>query len=77
LHICNIQLSYGMTDVFLICFSVVSPASFDNVAVKWIPELRHHAPATPVILVGTMTDLRQDAGVVSSSMRLRVCLILF
>ena len=67
--------SYAMTDVVLICFSVVSPASFDNVAVKWTPELRHHAPAAPVILVGTKTDLRQDAGVVSSGRQPRVCLI--
>ncbi len=27
-------LSYPQTDVFLVCFSVVSPASFDNVKEK-------------------------------------------
>jgi len=27
-------LSYPQTDVFLICFSIVSPASFDNVRAK-------------------------------------------
>jgi small GTP-binding protein len=27
-------LSYPQTDVFLICFSIVSPASFDNVKSK-------------------------------------------
>jgi Ras-related C3 botulinum toxin substrate 1 len=27
-------LSYPQTDVFLICFSIVSPASFDNVKAK-------------------------------------------
>jgi hypothetical protein len=64
-HSCNTQPSYAMTDVFLLCFSVVSPASFENVAAKWIPELRHHAPTTPVILVGTQTDLRHDAATVS------------
>lgn len=53
-------LSYPQTDVFLICFSVVSPASFENVRAKWVPEVRHHCPKTPVILVGTKLDLRDD-----------------
>lgn len=52
-------LSYPQTDIFLICFSVVSPASFENVRGKWFPEVKHHCPSTPVILVGTKTDLRE------------------
>lgn len=55
-------LSYPQTDIFLICFSVVSPASYENVRGKWFPEVKHHCPSTPVILVGTKTDLRDDAG---------------
>ena len=51
-------LSYPCTDVFLICYSVKSKESFDNVKVKWIPELRHHSPGVPVVLVGTKIDLR-------------------
>ncbi|KAF4516772.1 hypothetical protein B566_EDAN004611 [Ephemera danica] len=31
-------LSYPQTDVFLICFSVVSPSSCDNVTAKWDKE---------------------------------------
>ncbi|XP_026771080.1 ras-related C3 botulinum toxin substrate 1-like [Pangasianodon hypophthalmus] len=53
-------LSYPQTDVFLICFSLVSPASFENVSAKWYPEVRHHCPNTPIILVGTKIDLRDD-----------------
>ncbi|RKO97922.1 hypothetical protein CXG81DRAFT_15943 [Caulochytrium protostelioides] len=53
-------LSYPQTDVFLICFSVVSPPSFENVRTKWYPEILHHAPNTPTILVGTKLDLRDD-----------------
>lgn len=35
-------LSYPQTDVFLVCFSVVAPASFENVKEKWVPEIAHH-----------------------------------
>jgi cell division control protein 42 len=54
-------LSYPQTDVFLVCFSVVAPASFENVREKWFPEIRHHCPKIPAILVGTQMDLREDA----------------
>ncbi|ELP86043.1 RAC GTPase, putative [Entamoeba invadens IP1] len=53
-------LSYPQTDVFLICFSVVSPPSFDNVSSKWQPEVVHHCPKTPCLLVGTKLDMRED-----------------
>ncbi|XP_073324833.1 ras-related C3 botulinum toxin substrate 2 isoform X2 [Pagrus major] len=53
-------LSYPQTDVFLICFSLVSPASYENVRAKWYPEVRHHCPSTPIILVGTKLDLRDE-----------------
>jgi small GTP-binding protein len=53
-------LSYPQTDIFLICFSIVSPTSFENVSAKWYPEVSHHCPTTPIILVGTKLDLRDD-----------------
>eukprot|EP00045_Choanoeca_perplexa_P022305 m.9036 g.9036 ORF g.9036 m.9036 type:complete len:192 (-) comp9348_c0_seq1:227-802(-) len=54
-------LSYPQTDVFLVCYSVVSPSSFENVKEKWVPEIQHHCPKTPFLLVGTQVDLRDDA----------------
>lgn len=27
---------------------------------QWYPEVSHHCPSTPVVLVGTKTDLRED-----------------
>ncbi|ESO98948.1 hypothetical protein LOTGIDRAFT_187185 [Lottia gigantea] len=53
-------LSYPQTDVFLICFSVVSPSSYENVLTKWNPEVKHHCPDAPVIVVGTKIDLREN-----------------
>jgi len=53
-------LSYPQTDVFLNAFSVVNPSSFENVRAKWYPEVSHHCPNTPIILVGTKVDLRED-----------------
>jgi len=55
-------LSYPQTDVFLVCFSVVSPSSFENVKEKWVPEIKHHCPKTPFLLVGTQNDLREEPG---------------
>mmetsp|Transcript_378 Transcript_378/g.499 ORF Transcript_378/g.499 Transcript_378/m.499 type:complete len:198 (-) Transcript_378:135-728(-) len=57
-------LSYPQTDIFLACFSVISPNSFKNVADKWIPEIRHYCPNTPVLVVGTKTDLRDDKDII-------------
>jgi len=53
-------LSYPQTDVFLVCFSVISQSSFENVKTKWVPEIQHHAPNVPILLVGTKSDLRKD-----------------
>ncbi|KAJ7166660.1 small GTPase superfamily [Mycena filopes] len=51
-------LSYPQTDVFLVCFKVTSASSFENVRNKWVPEVRHHCPRVPFLLVGTQVDLR-------------------
>ena len=58
-------LSYPQTDVFLLCFALDEPSSFMNVKERWYPELNHHCPGTPIILVGTKEDLRDDPEVIS------------
>ncbi|KAM4690225.1 rho-related GTP-binding protein RhoV [Rhinophrynus dorsalis] len=65
-------LCYPDTDVFLVCFSVVNPSSFQNVVEKWIPEIRAHSPHTPVVLVGTQADLRDDVNVLINLSRCQV-----
>ncbi|KAF2295047.1 hypothetical protein GH714_031239 [Hevea brasiliensis] len=53
-------LSYRGADVFILAFSLISKASYENISKKWIPELRHYAPTVPIVLVGTKLDLRDD-----------------
>jgi len=59
-------LSYPETDVFLLCFSVVSPSSFDNIKSKWYPEVSHHCPEAKIMLVGTKIDLREDKATIEA-----------
>ena len=59
-------LSYPQTDVFLMCFSIASPISFDHVQQKWYPEINHHCPGVPIILVGNKTDLRDDPSTIAT-----------
>ncbi|KAF7637122.1 Ras-like GTP-binding protein Rho1 [Meloidogyne graminicola] len=53
-------LSYPDTNVILMCFSVDSPDSLENITEKWTPEVRHFCPNVPIILVGNKKDLRTD-----------------
>ncbi|KAI6095166.1 P-loop containing nucleoside triphosphate hydrolase protein [Pisolithus croceorrhizus] len=62
-------LSYPQTDVFLVCFSVASPASFENVKEKWFPEVHHHCPGVPCLIIGTQIDLRDDQAVIGKLAR--------
>uniref|UniRef100_A0A673M0I9 Rho-related GTP-binding protein RhoG n=1 Tax=Sinocyclocheilus rhinocerous TaxID=307959 RepID=A0A673M0I9_9TELE len=53
-------LSYPQTNVFIICFCIASPSSYENVKLKWYPEVSEHCPNVPILLVGTKKDLRDD-----------------
>lgn len=55
-------LSYANASVFLVCFSVASRTSFENIRDKWYPELRRYSPGVPFILVGTQSDKRSSSG---------------
>lgn len=60
-------LSYPGTDVFVICFSIFSPASFENVAKKWHPEITQHMDSKPpILLVGTKSDLRNKQSAIDA-----------
>lgn len=59
--------------MFLITFSVVEPASFDNAVnkvnfyyenkffKKWYPELKEMSPNVPKIFIGNKIDLREES----------------
>ena len=53
-------LSYPETDLFFICYSCFSPASFHNVKEKWVTELKYRMERPRYILVATKIDLRDD-----------------
>jgi len=53
-------LSYPDSHVILICFSVDSPDSLENVQEKWISEVLHFCAGLPILLIGCKKDLRHD-----------------
>ncbi|KAF7584439.1 GTP-binding protein RHO1 domain protein [Clavispora lusitaniae] len=59
-------LSYPDSNVILICFSIDSPDSLDNVLEKWISEVLHFCQGVPIILVGCKVDLRNDPATIKA-----------
>uniref|UniRef100_A0A915PM46 Uncharacterized protein n=1 Tax=Setaria digitata TaxID=48799 RepID=A0A915PM46_9BILA len=64
-------LSYPDTDVILMCFSIDSPDSLENIPEKWTPEVRHFCPNVPIILVGNKKDLRSDTQTVRELQKMK------
>ena len=44
-----------------------APASFANIKAKWVPEVKHFCPGTPIMLLGMKGDLRTSGGSDSST----------
>ncbi|XP_046355435.2 ras-like GTP-binding protein Rho1 [Haliotis rufescens] len=53
-------LCHEHTNVILMCFSIDSPDSLENIQKKWTPEVKQFCPNVPIILVGNKKDLRND-----------------
>lgn len=53
-------LSYINADLFLLCFDVNSAESFAELSRVWIPELRHHQPTVPIVLLATKVDVVEE-----------------
>ena len=52
-------LSYTDANIFLICYSVDSKDSYENVKAHWASEVAHHRAGVPTVLVALKTDMRQ------------------
>lgn len=55
------HLCYPGTDVFMLCFSVVKPTTFESAWTRWAEELTRIGAA--VVLVGTQADMRSSRAV--------------
>lgn len=79
---------YDKTDIVIVCFSVVSRSSFDNVS-KWVQEVnnvraelekqnkkKNKAPPLKLIIAGLKTDLMGVSGGLVKSAELAVCVAL-
>jgi Ras-related C3 botulinum toxin substrate 1 len=53
-------MSYEGADIFLLFYSIINPTSFENIKEKWYGEIRQHGANTPVLLVGTKVDKKDD-----------------
>ena len=52
--------SYPNTDVFLVCFSLISPDSLEDIERVWIPDVNQYCSTASLILVGLKSDLRDN-----------------
>ncbi|SCU99737.1 LAME_0G05160g1_1 [Lachancea meyersii CBS 8951] len=50
-------LSYTDVDLLMVCYAANSKTSLQNVEELWIPEVCHFCPDTPIMLIGTKSDL--------------------
>jgi Ras-related C3 botulinum toxin substrate 1 len=49
---------FQRADIFLLCYKISDPATLFSALNFWCPEIRGHAPSTPIILVGCQSDMR-------------------
>lgn len=53
------SLSYDDTHAIMLCFSVDSPDSLENVETKWVGEIAENCPGVKLVLVALKCDLRE------------------
>ena len=53
------SLSYDDTHAIMLCFSVDSPDSLENVESKWVAEIAENCPGVKLVLVALKCDLRE------------------
>ncbi|KAL1959559.1 hypothetical protein VTO42DRAFT_1594 [Malbranchea cinnamomea] len=53
-------LSYDDTQAIMLCFSVDSRDSLENVESKWTAEIAEHCPGAKIVVVALKCDLREE-----------------
>jgi len=53
------SLSYDNTHAIMLCFSVDSPDSLENIETKWKSEIEENCPGVKLVLVALKCDLRE------------------
>lgn len=54
------SLSYSDTHCIMLCFSIDSPDSLENVQSKWVGEITDHCEGVKLVLVALKCDLRSN-----------------
>lgn len=54
------SLSYDDTDLIMLCYSVDSKDSLENVESKWVGEIADNCPGVKLVLVALKCDLREN-----------------
>eukprot|EP01095_Lingulamoeba_sp_RSL-Kostka_P016350 TRINITY_DN797_c1_g1_i1.p1 TRINITY_DN797_c1_g1~~TRINITY_DN797_c1_g1_i1.p1 ORF type:complete len:198 (+),score=58.54 TRINITY_DN797_c1_g1_i1:38-631(+) len=60
----NVTELYETADLFFVCYSIISPKSLQNIEKKWITNIRALNDQSPVVLIGTKSDLREDEDII-------------
>lgn len=54
------SLSYDDTHAIMLCFSVESKDSLENIESKWVGEIAENCPGVKIVLVALKCDLREN-----------------
>jgi len=60
------EIAYREADVFLLCYKISDINTLFSAINYWVAELKSHAPATPIVLIGCQSDLRGDRSVIQA-----------
>jgi GTPase SAR1 family protein len=61
--------------IVILCHSVDSPSSLDNIRLLWIPEILQHQPSTPFLIADLKSDLRGSNSEILSVNEEKACTV--
>ena len=54
----KLSVVFQRADIFLLCYKISDPSTLFSALNFWCPEIRSHAAAAPIVLVGCQSDMR-------------------